>query len=117
MVTDQLIYKITPRIAWEQAVAKGRFDGAPIDIQDGFIHFSTAGQVAETAAKHFSGQTDLLLVAVEPRSLADTLKWEKSRGDALFPHLYSSLQIEAVVWSRPMPMQNDGNHSIPLDIA
>ena len=85
---SQTIYKIAPEALWREAEKNGRFTGAPIDIADGFIHFSTAGQARETAAKHFAGQTDLVLVAVDGARLGDALKYEVSRGGALFPHLY-----------------------------
>ena len=114
MAEDQYIYKITPRIDWEAAEETGVFKGAPIDLQDGYIHFSTADQSEETAAKHFSGMDDLLLVAVDSEKLGDSLKWEKSRGGALFPHLYDNLNMAAVVWARPMPLDENGNHTLPL---
>jgi uncharacterized protein (DUF952 family) len=115
MRADQLIYKITPRKAWEAAEAKGQFEGAAIDLQDGYIHFSSADQVAETAAKHFAGQGDLLLVAIDSASLGDALKWEVSRGGALFPHLYANLSMDTIVWARPMPLSPTGAHDIPMD--
>lgn len=108
-----IIYKITPRAPWQEAERRRRYHGAPVDRQDGFIHFSTAAQVADTAAKHFAGQADLLLVAVDAEALGDKLKWEPSRGGALFPHLYGSLPIKAVLWSRAMPLEGDA-HVIPL---
>jgi uncharacterized protein (DUF952 family) len=82
-----LIYKICPRALWQEAERDGVFRGAPVDRTDGYIHFSTAAQARETAAKHFAGQTDLLLLAVEAEALGLALKWEPSRGGALFPHL------------------------------
>jgi len=110
---SQFIYKITPQAPWREAEASGRFTGAPIDVADGFIHFSTAAQVRETAAKHFSGQTDLLLVAIDGASLGDALKYEVSRGGALFPHLYGALELKAVTWVRPLPLGADGTHLFP----
>ena len=107
-----LIYKITPRGDWERAEAAGRFEGAAVDLADGFIHFSTAEQAAETAARHFAGEADLLLVAVETDRIGD-LRWEPSRGGDLFPHLYGPLPMDAVVWARPMPLR-DGRHDLPL---
>ncbi|MCJ8309953.1 MAG: DUF952 domain-containing protein [Rhizobiaceae bacterium] len=115
MSTDSVIYKITPRVAWEEAERKGQFEGAAIDLQDGYIHFSSADQVAETAAKHFAGQDDLLLVAVDAASLGDDLKWEVSRGGALFPHLYAHLSMTSVLWARAMPLSDDGQHTIPME--
>jgi len=108
-----MIYKICPRDLWKKAEAAGRFDGAPIDIADGFIHFSTAGQAAETAAKHFVGQDHLVLVAVDPARLGDALKYEVSRGGALFPHLYAPLDLATVAWVRPLPLGSDGRHLFP----
>jgi uncharacterized protein (DUF952 family) len=111
-----LIYKICPRALWREAEAAGRFTGAPIDHQDGFIHFSTADQVAETAARHFAGQDDLLLVAVEAGALGDGLRYEPSRGGALFPHLYGPLPLSAVVAVDEMPLGADGRHGLPTGI-
>jgi uncharacterized protein (DUF952 family) len=110
---SRIIYKITPEAPWREAEASGRFTGAAIDVADGFIHFSTAAQVRETATKHFSGQTDLLLVAIEEASLGDALKYEVSRGGALFPHLYDVLDTKAVLWVRPLPLGADGAHQFP----
>lgn len=112
---SDLIYKIVPEASWRAAETAGRFDGAPVDHADGFIHFSTAAQAAETAAKHFEGQKDLLLVAVDARRLGAALRYEVSRGGALFPHLYAPLGLDAVVWARPMPLGADGRHVLPLD--
>lgn len=89
-----VIYKIVPAALWRDAEARGAFAGSPVDVQDGYIHFSTAGQVAETARKHFAGQRDLLLVTVETTHL--DLRWEPSRGGQLFPHLYAALPMTAV---------------------
>ncbi len=104
------IYKICPVSLWRAAVAAGVFKGAPIDLSDGFIHFSTAGQAAETAAKHFAGQSDLLLIAVDAERLGGALKWEPSRGGALFPHLYGDLPLSAVIRVEPLPIGPDGRH-------
>ena len=110
-----IVYKITSREAWKIAEEAGVFEGAEIDLQDGYIHFSKAEQAAETAAKHFAGQQDLLLVAVDTSKLGNALKWEKSRGDALFPHLYANLSLEHVIWAKPMPLGDSGSHILPLD--
>src|SRR5262245_5761650 len=96
------IYKLCPRFLWRQAEAAGRFDGAPIDLADGYIHFSSGEQVRETAARYFAGQDDLLLVGVDPAKLGPGLKWEPSRGGALFPHLYGSLPLAAVRSVKPL---------------
>jgi uncharacterized protein (DUF952 family) len=108
-----IIYKICDRTLWQEAQRQRVFCGAPVDTRDGFIHFSTAGQVAETAARHFAGATDLVLVAIEAERLGPALKWEVSRGGALFPHLYGSLPLDAVVWTRPLPLGGDGRHMFP----
>lgn len=107
----QTIYKIVPDSLWRVAEKTGVFDGAPIDVTDGYIHFSLADQVRETAAKHFAGQTGLLLVAVDPNALGPDLKFEPSRGGALFPHLYGKLKRSAVKWVRPLPVGKDGLHT------
>ncbi|GGC83363.1 DUF952 domain-containing protein [Chelatococcus reniformis] len=108
-----VIYKICPAAAWREAERVRFFLGAPIDLADGFIHFSTAGQVQETAARHFHGQPDLVLVAVDARVLGDALRYEPSRGGALFPHLYGPLPAEAARWVRPLALGTDGVPVIP----
>lgn len=110
---SKLIYKIAPRALWQAAEAAGLFDGAPIDHADGYIHFSTAAQAVETAARHFAGQDDLLLVAVEADRLGETLKYEVSRGGDLFPHLYALLPMDAVLWVKPLPLDAEGKHQFP----
>lgn len=109
----KLIYKICPISLWKEAEEHGRFTGAPIDIQDGYIHFSTAEQSVETAAKHFAGQDDLYLVAVDEAQLGADLKYEVSRGDALFPHLYAPLSLDAVIWVKPLPLDGNDTHIFP----
>lgn len=96
MSGDATIYKICPASLWRAAEATGVFHGAPVDLKDGFIHFSTAAQLAETAAKHFAGQSDLLLVEVDAETLKDSLRWEPARAGSLFPHLYGPLPLSAV---------------------
>jgi uncharacterized protein (DUF952 family) len=108
-----MIYKICGQAAWREAQSDGAFAGSEADARDGFIHFSTAAQVAETAAKHFANETDLLLVAVDADALGPSLKWEPSRGGALFPHLYAPLPLAAVRWTRPLPRAADGCHVVP----
>jgi uncharacterized protein (DUF952 family) len=108
-----LIYKICPRDLWRQAERDGVFRGAPVDRADGYIHFSSADQVAETAAKHFAGATDLILVAVEADVLGSALRWEPSRGGALFPHLYGELALDRVQWVKTLPLDPDGRHRFP----
>ncbi|MEX2519320.1 MAG: DUF952 domain-containing protein [Paracoccaceae bacterium] len=108
-----LIYKIFTGSEWAALEAEGETLGAPVDLGDGFIHFSTAGQAPETAFKHFKGQEGLMLAAVEADALGDALKWEPSRGGALFPHLYAPLSHAAVVWSAPLPLGPTGAHLFP----
>jgi uncharacterized protein (DUF952 family) len=108
-----LVYKICPRELWAQAERERVFRGAPVDRADGYIHFSTADQVRETAAKHFAGADDLVLVAVESETLGPSLKWEPSRGGALFPHLYGELPLSAARWVEPLPLGPDGRHRFP----
>jgi uncharacterized protein (DUF952 family) len=103
-----LIFKIVGGQDWRAAEKLGVFVGSAVDRADGFIHFSGADQVAETASKWFSGRPDLILVAVNAQALGDSLRWETSRGGALFPHLYASLPISAVRWQRPLPLASDG---------
>ncbi|MFT4959855.1 MAG: hypothetical protein ACI92Z_000932 [Paracoccaceae bacterium] len=110
-----LIYKIFRADEWTALQADGETLGAPIDLADGFVHFSTAEQAAETAAKHFAGVDGLLVLAVEASGLGDALKWEVSRGDALFPHLYRALQLSDVLWAKPMPLLS-GVHQF-LDVT
>ena len=104
------LYKICPAALWREAEPAGVFHGSEVDRRDNFIHFSTAAQVAETAAKHFAGQSDLLLISVDARKLGNALKWEPSRGGALFPHLYGPLALEAVKHVDPLPLGPDGGH-------
>ena len=107
---SELIFKIVTRAQWREAEADGVFSGAPVDLADGFIHFSTASQVRETAAKHFRDQNDLLLVAVDAKELGDALKWEVSRGGALFPHLYDVLPVSSVASVVELPLGPGGRH-------
>ena len=107
------IYKIVTQDQWREAEKAGVFHGAPVDLTDGFIHFSTAGQLAETAAKHFAGQDGLLLVAVDETAFGGALRYEVSRGGALFPHLYADLPVPAALWVKPMPLGADGVHRLP----
>ena len=111
-----VIYKISPRLAWKQAEERGVFTGAPVDTQDGYIHFSAAHQVRATAAKHFSGQKDLVLVCIPSEALGDALRWEASRGGDSFPHLYAPLPTKLASAVIDMPLQADGRHLLPKDI-
>lgn len=107
------IYKILPASLWQQAQKAGAFTGSEVDLKDGYIHFSTAQQAAETAAKHFAGQRDLVLLHVDVDTLGDALKWEPSRGGALFPHLYDKLDVAQVMRADPLPLGDDGRHMFP----
>jgi uncharacterized protein (DUF952 family) len=111
-----LIYKICPERLWREAERIGVFAGGPVDLQDGYIHFSTAAQAHETAAKHFAGQRDLLLVAVDAEALGAALHYEPSRGGDLFLHLYGPLPLSAVRWVKALPLGPDGCHAF-LDLA
>ena len=108
-----LAYKICPASLWREAERGGVFRGSDVDRRDGFIHFSTAVQVAGTAAKHFAGIEDLLLLYVDTAKLGNKLKWEPSRGGALFPHLYGDLPLTAIIRVEPLPLGTDGLHRLP----
>ncbi len=120
METDEMlpeyVYKIEGFEEWDAAVEKGTYDGAPIDLADGFIHFSTAGQVRETAAKHFAGRNDLLIITVATEPMARHYKMEPSRGGAFFPHLYAKLPVSNAVEWQELPLGEDGTHVFPDDI-
>ena len=113
MTIDRLIYKISPRAEWDEAVTAGRFLGAAVDLADGYIHFSAAEHVAETAAKHFRNQPDLVLIAVDVVALGADLKWEPSRGGALFPHLYAALDVGHARAIYELPLGPDDIPQIP----
>jgi uncharacterized protein (DUF952 family) len=106
------IYKICPAALWSEAERAGVFRGMPVDARDGYIHFSTRDQLAETARRHFANQTDLMLVAVDGDRLGSALKWEPARDGALFPHLYGELALSAVVRVAPLPLGDNG-HVLP----
>ena len=112
----ETIYKLVSADAWRVADREGTFQGAAIDLQDGYVHFSTAAQVGETARRHFAGQADLVIVAVDAGALGAALRWEPSRGGDLFPHLYAPLPVAAVRWVRPLPLGADGEHVFPSDL-
>jgi len=116
-MTDQAIYHISRREEWESAQAAGSYAGSSQDQADGFIHFSAAEQVEASAAKHRAGQSDLVLIAVDVAALesvpGSALRWEASRGGALFPHLYGPLPLTAVRWTKPLPLGADGRHVFP----
>jgi uncharacterized protein (DUF952 family) len=103
------VYKIFRRPEWNALCAAGQTLGAPVDLADGYIHLSTAAQVAETAARHFARESDLVLVALDPAALGPDLRWEASRGGQLFPHLYRALRVGDVVWDKSLPLGASGH--------
>ncbi|KAA0699422.1 DUF952 domain-containing protein [Neorhizobium sp. P12A] len=113
MTVTPVVYKIVPDALWQEARQSGVFKGASIDLTDGFIHLSTAVQAKETAARYFSGQSGLLLVAMDAASLGDRLVFEPSRGGDLFPHLYGELPLTSVLWEKPLLIGADGAHVFP----
>jgi uncharacterized protein (DUF952 family) len=108
-----IIYKICPASAWREAERSGVYAGSADDARDGYIHFSTAAQVPATAAKYFTGQQGLFLIAVDAGALGEALRWEPARGGDLFPHLYGELDFDAVLSVTDLPLRADGSHVIP----
>ncbi len=115
-MSDTLIYHLIRRTDWQAALAERVYGGTADDLRDGFLHFSTASQVAESAARHRAGVPDLLLIGIEPKTLSDNLKWQTSRGGQKFPHLYGALPTELVVRVEELPLTKDGYHLFPDDI-
>ncbi len=113
---ESLIFHMCKRQDWQAAAASGRYLGSGDDLADGFMHFSNAEQLAESAARHRAGVADLLLICVDAASLGDALKWEPSRGDQLFPHLYGPLDVSKVISARDLPLGADGIHVFPEGI-
>jgi uncharacterized protein (DUF952 family) len=113
MDSPRLVYRIVAAEVWARAVSDGRFNGTEHDVRDGFIHFSTAQQLAETAARHYAGQPNLLLVGVAVDELGESLRFEPSRGGALFPHLYGALPTSAARFIAPLALDGSGVHVIP----
>lgn len=111
----ELIYKVATRAVFETARAGDAFTGMPVDLADGFMHFSTAFQLRETLRRHFSGQDDLVLLAVPAAALPD-LRWEPSRGGALFPHLYRPLPLALIAWTAPLGVAADGTADLPESV-
>lgn len=114
---ESLIFHLARAPQWARAVAEGVYPGAAEDLADGFMHFSTAAQVASSAAKHRAGETGLVLLAVDPARLGPALRWEPARGGQLFPHLYGPLPVAAVMRSDPLPLGPDGRHVFPADLG
>ena len=110
-----LIYKIFRRAEWVAFRDAGQTQGAPIDLADGYIHFSTAAQVAETAAKYFAAESDLVLLALDANRLGPALRWEPARGGALFPHLFRRLTLADVLWDKSLPLGATG-HIFPQGV-
>jgi uncharacterized protein (DUF952 family) len=108
-----IIYKICTAAEWREASRAGVYRGSAVDQRDGFIHFSTAEQAVETAQKHFAGQPDLVLVSIDATTLGESLRYEPSRGGALFPHLYGELDLAAVLRVAPLPLDASGRHVFP----
>jgi uncharacterized protein (DUF952 family) len=115
-VAGAAIFKIADLNAWSEACANGVFLGSSADKRDGFIHFSARHQLQETARKHFSGQTGLILIAFDAQALGPELRWEASRGGDLFPHLYAPLPTNAALWTRPLTLGEDGAPLLPRDL-
>lgn len=115
-MASQAIYKISPRAAWQEAHRSGVYLGSADDMRDGFIHMSTAEQVAATLARHFAGRSDLVLAAVDASKLGETVRWERSRSGALFPHIYGPLPMSSVLAEFPLALDADGRHVVPREI-
>ena len=113
MLDAKSLYKVVSEMEWRLAADGGIFMGSEVDHRDGFIHLSTGAQVEETVARHFAGQTELLLVEVDASKLGDSLRWETSRDDKLFPHVYGSLPMNAVVRVDELLLGEDGKHKFP----
>jgi uncharacterized protein (DUF952 family) len=111
------VYKVLTKAAYQRAGRNGHFQGSTDDVRDGFIHLSAAHQLEGTLAKHFAGQSELVLLAVDPERLGSDLKWERSRGGGLFPHLYAPLDLAAVLWTKPLPLSPDGRHILPQGVS
>lgn len=110
------LYKIADRSAWDEARRSGRYLGSADDSRDGYIHLSAAQQVAGTLIKHFAGRRNLVLVEIDADALGTALRWEPSRGGALFPHLYAPLEMRAVISEKPIEVGDDGQHQLPGDL-
>lgn len=113
---NRIVYKVATAGDWAEATASGAFRGSADDRRDGFIHLSDAGQLAGTLARHYRGQPGLVLAAFDAGDLGDALKWEPSRGGALFPHLYAALPAARALWTKPLRLGDDGIPALPEDI-
>jgi uncharacterized protein (DUF952 family) len=107
------VFKILRAVEWDEARRLGAFEGSADDLRDGFIHLSDRRQIEGSLARHFAGVRELVLVALDPRRLGDALRWEPSRGGALFPHLYGRLPCDAALWAEPVETSETGGHILP----
>ena len=114
---ERAVYKVLNDTAWDEACRQGAFAGSADDVRDGFIHLSAAHQLAGTVAKYFRGRADLVLVAFDSAALGAALTWEPSRGGNLFPRLYAALPTAAALWTRPLPLGDDGVPALPQDLS
>jgi uncharacterized protein (DUF952 family) len=117
MTTPATIYRLLDAPLWEAARRTGAFHGSDHDQRDGFIHFSTGAQVAATAARHYAGRQELMLLWVDVAALGTALRWEESFGGELFPHLYGALPVTAVTRAEPLPLSSEGRHVFPSELA
>jgi uncharacterized protein (DUF952 family) len=117
MSVTPVVYKIVTEALWQEARQSGVFRGAGIDLKDNFIHLSTEKQVRQTVALFFAGQPGLLLIAIDSGKLGDKLIFEPSRDGDLFPHLYAELPLSAVIWERPLPLDDAGQHIFPEPLS
>lgn len=116
MAVPEFVYKVADSDLFAEAAERGTFAGAGVDLADGYIHFSTADQLSETLRRHFAGKTRLTLAAVRTADLGAALRWEPSRGDDLFPHLYAALPMSAVAWTAPIAVASDGTAALPAGV-
>jgi len=107
------IYKICTATLWDAAKEAGVFRGAPIDFEDGYIHFSAVDQIADTAARYYVGVDNIVLLAVDTAKLGGSLRYEPASDGRRFPHLYGELNLDAVLWAKPLPLGSDGRHVFP----
>ena len=113
-MSDAVAYKVLTQGQMDALEADGSFPGAPVDLTDGYIHLSTADQLTETVDKHFAGQDDLHVVAVDLDALGDAVRWEESRGGQLFPHIYAALPLSAVIAYSPLERDDVGRVTLPV---
>jgi uncharacterized protein (DUF952 family) len=112
-MAERVAYKVLTAAQLSELELHGRFAGAPVDLADGYIHLSTASQLDETVARHFAGQSDLAVAAVDLEALGDAVRWEPSRGGQLFPHLYGTLTLDGLIAYGPLEREEDGSIRLP----